>query len=364
MVQLITARITPRMNRQVQAFFNAAVNMNDINTVKRLIKHQKEAIDIEATNNDGIAPVHKCAIEGNTKMISVLLRAGADINAVDHRGWTCLHAAARAGNLKLCKYLLRKGANPMLYTSNKELAIEFSTHSAVTYLLVEMIQLQGYIEVARYHLSRAMAQQKQEMESELIQDTTDSPQTLNSILKRSRSKSERWNGSVRSSWSSASSASSSSYFSSAADDSEASSSSSSSSSLPSGRLSVQFPTNTLFLNYIHENEHELLDALLDQNRVSILNKLDRKGLSTIHWAAINGFHDCIRVLVKHGADVDIVDPNGWTPLHASVITGNIECVKELLSCSARVDAVTNNGESVFDMTTDREIQHLLERRIK
>ena len=353
MVKLITTRITPQMNHQLQAFFHAAVNMNDLNTVKRLIKHQNEAINIEATNSEGIAAIHKCAIEGNTKMISLLLHAGADVNAVDRRGWTCLHAAARSGNLKLCNYLLRKGANPMVYTANQELPIDLSMRSAVTYLLLEVMQLQGHMGLARHHLSRAVAQQKEENESAHAQETNEEPQVLNSILKRRRS-----SGSSCCSWSSNSSSSSISSFSSADSETETSSVRS------SGSLSVQFSTNALFLSYIHENEHELLDVLLDQNRVSILNKLDRKGLSTLHWAAINGFHDCIRVLVKHGADVDIVDPNGWTPLHAAVITGKVECVKELLSCHADIYAVTKSGETMFDMSRDSEIQRLLESRMR
>ena len=154
-----------------------------------------------------------------------------------------------------------------------------------------------------------------------------------------------------------------------------SSSSSSSSSLTRNhkRHSVQFSFNTLFLNHVHENEPELLDRLLFENyynnnptsqeqqqRVTILNKLDRKGLSALHWAAVNGHWRTVRVLITHGALADLVDPNGWTALHAAVITGQIECVRELLRCSANVYAVTNSGETVFDMTCDAVVRAVLE----
>ena len=81
MGQIIKTKITPQLNYQVQAFFRAALNMNDTQTVKKLLKHQREALDIEAANQDGVLPIHLCAIGGNKPMMSILLRAGADIDA-------------------------------------------------------------------------------------------------------------------------------------------------------------------------------------------------------------------------------------------------------------------------------------------
>ncbi|XP_066919507.1 protein phosphatase 1 regulatory subunit 12B-like [Clytia hemisphaerica] len=371
MGQITETRITPQLTYQVQAFFRAALNMNDTQTVRKLLKHQREAIDIELTNQEGVLPIHLCAIEGNKPMISILLRAGADIDAIDRRGWTCLHAAVHTGNLELCQYLLRKGADPLVYSTKQELPVDLSNYSVITYLLVEVMQQKGQIGLARFHLSRAVAQQKYEVAQQQQEEQKNevfktnrrysqpavyrqhTSQQSSSILKRRPSQiSETVSGNdeTRCSWSST-----------VSDESETGSvrSSSSSSSTSSG-LSVQFPTNTLFLNYVHENEHELLDQLLNEHKVGIINKLDRKGLSSIHWAAMHGFDECIRVLVKHGANVDIEDPNGWTALHAAVITEKTECVRQLLKCDSRIYAVTNSGETVFDMTNNQEIKSLLE----
>ena len=369
MVRPIETSMTRELNYQVQAFFQSALSINDVQTVKRLLKHHKEVIDVNAsTSQQGITPLHRCVFKRNKPMMSVLLRAGANINTVDRNGWSCLHTAVRSGNYQVCEYLLRKGADPMAYTLNRELPVDLSTFSPITFLLVDVMQEKGHDALARYHLSRAVAQQRREVEQEQMKDDElesdednvfhHSSQTLNSILKRRSSKSKPSSSasstSSRCSWSSTSSATS------ASDESEAETSSvHSSTSSSSTGLSVQFSTNTLFLNYVHENEYELLDMLLEDNKISILNKLDRKGLSTIHWASINGFHECVRVLAKHGANVDIVDPNGWTPLHAAVITGNIKCVEKLLCFNPSVYAVTNSGETVFDMTDDMEIRKLL-----
>lgn len=448
------------MSSRMQSFFVRAVMLNDTATVKRLLKHHKDSIDLEDVvvvgSANGSKPIHLCVLpsinnpghqddqqgQHRSTMLSVLLRAGADVNSLDGRGWSCLHAAAHSGNFHLTRYLIRKGADVMCYTSQeKKLPVHFSINYNVTYLLVEAMQQQGHVELSQIHLARAVTQQHQQQQKSNEEDdfyhqkqietnsTTTPRKHTSSILKRpagaikkTDDQSSRRSLWVSSSWSSFSSTTSSSSSSSSLsgsdgeldcglwDDDHEVECTRSSSSLQNGRLSslssvssssglssisslrssvsssnnnnrnscisstsstasngsstsrqsVQFSSNTLFLNYVHENEHELLDGLLQHNNVTIINKLDRKGLSTIHWASINGNPESIRVLVKHGADVDLVDPNGWTALHAAVITGQIQCIRQLLACEANLYAMTNSGETVFDMTSDGEIRAVLE----
>ena len=438
------------VSSRMQSFFVRSVILNDIATVKRLLKHHKESIDLEAVvGSGGSKSVHLCVssitttLDGtadsqeqhkSTAMLSVLLRAGADVDSLDERGWSCLHTAAHSGNLHLARYLMR--ANVMCYTTQeKKLPVDLSMDHSITFLLAEAMQQHGHGELSQIHLARAVAQQQKsdnDYPKQMKSATTTPPKHTNSILKRrgtmatlikneandQQSRHSLWGSS---SWSSFSSSSSSLLSSSDEEDLDcglwvdddddddenirsstqqnrlsslsscSSSSGSPSSSLRSSvspsrnnnkiknriscissssstgstgssvsRQSVQFSSNTLFLNYVHENEHQLLDRLLQHNEVSIINKLDRKGLSTIHWASINGNPESIRVLVKHGADVDLVDPNGWTALHAAVITGQVHCIRQLLACEANLYAMTNSGETVFDMTSDCEVRAVLE----
>ncbi|XP_062280596.1 cyclin-dependent kinase 4 inhibitor C [Scomber scombrus] len=54
------------------------------------------------------------------------------------------------------------------------------------------------------------------------------------------------------------------------------------------------------------------------------------GLTVTHDAAREGFIDTLRVLVKHGADVNLVDKQGNLPLHLAAKEGHLEVVKLLV----------------------------------
>lgn len=45
----------------------------------------------------GATALHVAAAKGYTKVMSILLKAGADVNSQDYDGWTPLHAAAHWG---------------------------------------------------------------------------------------------------------------------------------------------------------------------------------------------------------------------------------------------------------------------------
>lgn len=65
----------------------------------------------DATNEDGLTPLHQCCIDNNTEMLRLLLDYGAYVNATDSEKWTPLHAAATCGHLYLVKILISRGAN-------------------------------------------------------------------------------------------------------------------------------------------------------------------------------------------------------------------------------------------------------------
>uniref|UniRef100_A0A3Q3XJE4 Uncharacterized protein n=1 Tax=Mola mola TaxID=94237 RepID=A0A3Q3XJE4_MOLML len=54
------------------------------------------------------------------------------------------------------------------------------------------------------------------------------------------------------------------------------------------------------------------------------------GLTVTHDAAREGFADSVRVLVEHGADVNIVDGHGNLPLHLAAREGHLEAMRLLL----------------------------------
>ena len=138
--QVIETRFTPQLNNQVQKFFRASVNMNDIRTVRRLLKYQRDFLDVNAKDYDGTTPLHWCALHGYKRMMSLLLKEGADIRVIDNNGLTCLHVGVQANDFQLCEYLLKKGVDPMKRTFRDELAVDLSNQSSITYLLVQHMQ--------------------------------------------------------------------------------------------------------------------------------------------------------------------------------------------------------------------------------
>lgn len=85
-----------------------AAARNDIEEVGRLLEM---GVSPDATNEDGLAPLHQCCIDNNADMLRLLLDYGAAVNAKDSEKWTPLHAAATCGHLYLVKILISRGAN-------------------------------------------------------------------------------------------------------------------------------------------------------------------------------------------------------------------------------------------------------------
>lgn len=68
-----------------------AAARNDIDEVARLLE---SGVSPDATNEDGLTPLHQCCIDNNSDMLTLLLDYGAFVNAKDSEKWTPLHAAA------------------------------------------------------------------------------------------------------------------------------------------------------------------------------------------------------------------------------------------------------------------------------
>lgn len=61
------------------------------------------------------------------------------------------------------------------------------------------------------------------------------------------------------------------------------------------------------------------------------NIQDSAGYSALHYAALNGHTDCVRVLLTHDALPNLPDSRGSSPLHLAAWAGHQEIVKLLLT---------------------------------
>ncbi|XP_038057826.1 ankyrin repeat domain-containing protein 66-like isoform X1 [Patiria miniata] len=71
----------------------------------------------------------------------------------------------------------------------------------------------------------------------------------------------------------------------------------------------------------------------------------------LHWAAIKGHAESIRVLVDYGANVDAVTDSGWTPAHFAAEIGKISALKALHKLGANVEIQDSCGDTPRDVAT-------------
>ncbi|CAI4222177.1 unnamed protein product [Auanema sp. JU1783] len=107
-------QLPPPRPRQQRLKFSPEVTLleatgrADAAEVERLLL---EGANPNSHNEDGLTPLHQCAIDDNQQIMLLLLKHGADVNAQDTELWTPLHAAACCAHINVVKILIAHGAN-------------------------------------------------------------------------------------------------------------------------------------------------------------------------------------------------------------------------------------------------------------
>jgi ankyrin repeat protein len=94
-----------------------AANLNDADLAVRLLKAGANA---KAHNQLGSTALSEAVLNSNTQLIKALLDAGADPNFAGPDGQTALMVIARTSNVAAAKLLLDKGANPNVRESQRD----------------------------------------------------------------------------------------------------------------------------------------------------------------------------------------------------------------------------------------------------
>ncbi|KGL75131.1 Protein phosphatase 1 regulatory subunit 27, partial [Tinamus guttatus] len=77
---------------------------------------------------------------------------------------------------------------------------------------------------------------------------------------------------------------------------------------------VHFPNDVLFQDHIKQGDLEQVGRFIRTRKVT-LDTIYPSGMAALHEAVLTGNLDCVKLLVKYGADIHQRDENGWTPLH-------------------------------------------------
>lgn len=112
--------------------------------------------------------------------------------------------------------------------------------------------------------------------------------------------------------------------------------------------SVRFPNDVLFLDHIRQGDLEQVGRFIRARKVALDTihpsgecpraqprgrgeagrarptpdlPSPRAGLAALHEAVLSGNLECVKLLVRYGADIHQRDETGWTPLHIACSDG-------------------------------------------
>ncbi|XP_069688474.1 CARD- and ANK-domain containing inflammasome adapter protein-like [Periplaneta americana] len=101
---------------------------------------------------DWVSLLRKAAANGNTRLVSALLKIGTEPSAPDAKGITPLHEAARNGNLEAARLLLDAGANVEANDVEKQAPLNFASMTSNAALVNLLLDRGAYIDHPDVHL--------------------------------------------------------------------------------------------------------------------------------------------------------------------------------------------------------------------
>jgi uncharacterized protein len=114
-----------------------AANLNDTDLVSRLLK---AGASPKVRNQLGSTPLLEAAFNANIEMIQALLGAGADPNDRGSDGQTPLMIVSRSSNVAAAKLLLDKGANPNVHEAQRgQTALMWAAASSQAPMMRELL---------------------------------------------------------------------------------------------------------------------------------------------------------------------------------------------------------------------------------
>jgi ankyrin repeat protein len=85
--------------------------------------------------------------------------------------------------------------------------------------------------------------------------------------------------------------------------------------------------------------------------------LDTGGFTPLLYAARENCRACVRVLLEHGADINLPDPDGVSPLHLAIMNANWDLAKDLIEAGADVNQWDIYGEAPLFTAVGQRTRH-------
>ena len=109
------------------------------------------------------------------------------------------------------------------------------------------------------------------------------------------------------------------------------------------KISIEIPKDVLdSLKQVAANRDMSVQALLK----SYIGQGSRQ-MTSLMWAAQDGYLAMVRFLVSEGADIHVRDENGWTALMKATVGGHLDVVRFLVDRGADVNARNASGDTAW-----------------
>jgi ankyrin repeat protein len=111
--------------------------------------------------------------------------------------------------------------------------------------------------------------------------------------------------------------------------------------------------NSLLYYMIEKDNATSINFLINNNiNVNLQNK--RNNLKPLHNAILHNSIECVKVLIKNGADVNEISISGYTPLHYAVFNDNEIIIKILIKNGANLNKRDIFGHTPLIIAIDND----------
>ncbi|PWY94530.1 putative ankyrin repeat-containing protein [Aspergillus sclerotioniger CBS 115572] len=296
---------------------------------KALIQHAERGCDVNALDGQKMTPLSRAAAKGFPDMVSLLLENGATPNPEpDHRGRRPLHYAAQMNHHGVVRLLLEAGADPVVHRSTKYdppqcstympgrnfgSPLEYACEAGAVHSVRAMLPY-----LAAHDLKSALQWSIDAHQLEMVEMLVDLPE-----LDMTR------DNFIQDCLTSATQAHDPAVLQVLID--------------LSARLNHHTPTNP-------KDKEKCLDIILRTG--CDVNARSKIGRTALHACVAAQASTIVEKLLKHGADVHVIDENGSTPLHLldprdRTYDGSVARILHAMTrAGASWDVMNGNGDRV------------------